>query len=74
MAEEHIKGKSMAQRISDRLKPSNDMSHATTVVHKGTGPTRTITTVHSSGNQCGLANAKNGPSAGSYGRGEKYDQ
>ena len=39
-------GKSDAQRIADRLKGSNDHSTADTIAHHGTGPTRTITTVH----------------------------
>jgi precorrin-6x reductase len=44
-------GKSDAQRIADRLKGSNDHSTAETIAHHGTGPTRTITTVHRSGHQ-----------------------
>jgi hypothetical protein len=34
-------------------------------VKHGTGPTRTITNVHGSGSQHGLADAGNGPSEGS---------
>ena len=42
-------GKSDAQRITDRLKGSNDTSTADTVVHRGDGPTRIIHSVHRSG-------------------------
>jgi hypothetical protein len=42
-------GKSDAQRITDRMKPSNDTSTATTIVHRGDGPTRIIHSVHRSG-------------------------
>ena len=41
--------KSDAQRITDRMKPSNDTSSADTVVHRGDGPTRIIHSVHRSG-------------------------
>jgi hypothetical protein len=51
-------GKSEAQRIADRLKPSNDIAHAGTVTRHGDGPTRTITTVHHSGHQHGLYRAQ----------------
>ena len=44
-------GKSNEQRIADRLKGSNDTSTANTSVTHGTGPTRTVTTVHHSGYQ-----------------------
>ena len=40
-----------AQRIADRLKPSNDTSTANTFAKHGDGPTRTITTVHHSGHE-----------------------
>jgi hypothetical protein len=40
-----------AQRIADRLKPSNDMSTANVHAVHGTGPTRTHTTVHRGGHQ-----------------------
>jgi hypothetical protein len=43
--------KSDAERIADRLKGSNDTSTADTVAQHGTGPTRTVTTVHRSGHQ-----------------------
>ena len=43
--------KSDSQRIADRLKGSNDMSTASTVAHHGSGPTRTITSIHHSRNQ-----------------------
>ena len=42
-------GKSDAQRITDRMRPSNDTSTATTIVHRGDGPTRIIHSVHRSG-------------------------
>ena len=42
-------GKSDAQRITDRMKPSNDTSTADTIVHRGDGPTRIIHSVHRSG-------------------------
>ena len=41
--------KSDAQRITDRMKPSNDTSTANTIVHRGDGPTRIIHSVHRSG-------------------------
>jgi hypothetical protein len=44
-------GKSNEQRIADRLKGSNDASSANSVVQHGTGPTRTITSIHHSRNQ-----------------------
>ena len=44
-------GKSEAQRITDRLKPSNSPDNVAMQVQTGTGPTRTITTVHNSGHQ-----------------------
>jgi hypothetical protein len=42
-------GKSDAQLIADRLKGSNDTSTANTLAKHGDGPTRTITSVHHSG-------------------------
>jgi hypothetical protein len=39
-------GKSESQRLSDRLKPSNDFGTADTHVVHGTSPTRTHTTIH----------------------------
>jgi hypothetical protein len=42
--------KGMAQRIADRLKPSNDLANADIHVVKGTGPTRTHTAIHHSAN------------------------
>jgi hypothetical protein len=51
MAEVKPSGKSNEQRIADRLKGSNDTSTADTAVTHGTGPTRTVTTVHRSGHQ-----------------------
>lgn len=52
MTEHQLKHpKSQDQRIADRLKPSNDMATANVHSVHGTGPTRTHTTVHHSGNQ-----------------------
>ena len=47
-------GKSMEQRIHDRLKPSGGQDCGDGRVTKGEGPTRTITTVHHSGGQHSL--------------------
>ena len=45
-------GKSDAQRVADRLKPSaGTPDTASTQVTHGTGPTRTVTTVHRGGHQ-----------------------
>jgi hypothetical protein len=44
-------GKGEAQRIADRLKPSASPNNIATQVQTGTGPTRTITTVHHGGHQ-----------------------
>jgi hypothetical protein len=48
-----LTGPSMAERINNRLKPSNDMSTAKTVVHKGTSPQRVIHSIHPCGTQGG---------------------
>jgi hypothetical protein len=40
-----------AQRIADRLKPSCSPDAAHTSVTTGTGPTRTVTTIHRGGHQ-----------------------
>lgn len=37
---------SMAERIADRLKPSNDLKNAEVIARHGSGPTRTVTTIH----------------------------
>jgi hypothetical protein len=42
---------SMAARVANRLRPSNDHATADEGVCVGTGPTRTHTTIHKSGNQ-----------------------
>jgi hypothetical protein len=47
MVEVKHSGKSMEQRIADRLKPS--CGDADTVVTHGTGPTRTATAIHHGG-------------------------
>jgi hypothetical protein len=44
--EVHLTGKSMEQRIADRLKNSGDTAHADVSVVHGTGPTRTHTNIH----------------------------
>jgi hypothetical protein len=55
-------GKSMEQRIADRLKPSGDPRADHHAVH-GTGPTRAHTFVHHSGHvvQPGTAAQESGP-------------
>lgn len=51
-----LTGKSMEQRIADRLKNSGgDLPPDHHTVH-GTGPTRTHTNLHSSGSQGGAGN------------------
>jgi hypothetical protein len=46
MVEVKLTGKSMEQRIADRLKNSGDAQHADVVVQKGDGPTRCYTNIH----------------------------
>jgi hypothetical protein len=46
MVEVKYHGKSEHQRITDRLKPSNQMETADTHVQQGHGPTRVHHTVH----------------------------
>jgi hypothetical protein len=48
MVELRLKGKSMDQRVADRLKNSGDTAHADHHVVHGTGPTRTHTQIHHS--------------------------
>jgi hypothetical protein len=48
MVETKLSGKSMDQRIADRLKNSGDTAHADHSVVHGTGPTRTHTQIHHS--------------------------
>jgi hypothetical protein len=50
MTEVKHSGKSMEQRIADRLKNSGDTAHADHSVVHGTGPTRTHTNLHFSRN------------------------
>src|SRR5262249_11777847 len=50
MVELRLKGKSMDQRVADRLKNSGDTAHADHSVVHGTGPTRTHTNIHHSRN------------------------
>ena len=49
MAEVKLTGKSMEQRVADRLKTSGDTANADHHVVHGTGPTRTHTLIHSHG-------------------------
>ena len=49
MVEVKHSGKSMEQRVADRLKNSGDTANADHSVVHGTGPTRTHTNVHLSG-------------------------
>jgi hypothetical protein len=49
MAEVKLTGKSMEQRIADRLKTSGNVDNADHHVVHGTGPTRTHTLIHSHG-------------------------
>jgi hypothetical protein len=52
MTETHFRdGKSEAQRIADRLKPSNSPNAVMTKVQTGTGPTRVIHTTYHAGHQ-----------------------
>jgi hypothetical protein len=51
MVEVKHSGKSMEQRVADRLKNSGDVQHADHHAAHGTGPTRTHTNIHDSRNQ-----------------------
>jgi hypothetical protein len=48
MVEVKHSGKSMEQRVADRLKNSGDTAHADHHAVHGTGPTRTHTQIHNS--------------------------
>ena len=48
MVELRIKGKSMDQRVADRLRNSGDTAHADHHNVHGTGPTRAHTNIHHS--------------------------
>jgi hypothetical protein len=48
MVEIKHSGKSMDQRVADRLKNSGDTAHADNSVVHGTGPVRTHTNIHHS--------------------------
>jgi hypothetical protein len=48
MVEIKHSGKSMEQRVADRLKNSGDAAHADHSVVHGTGPTRAHTNIHHS--------------------------
>ena len=49
MVETKLTGKSMEQRVADRLKNSGDTKNADHSVVHGTGPTRTHTNIHLTG-------------------------
>ena len=51
MVEVRLTGKSMQQRIADRLKPSSSPDAVSMQVTHGEGPRRTISTIHHSGFQ-----------------------
>jgi hypothetical protein len=51
MVELRLKGKSMEQRIADRLKNSGDAAHADHHAVHGTGPERAHTNIHNTRNQ-----------------------
>jgi hypothetical protein len=51
MVEIKHSGKSMDQRVADRLKNSGDVAHADHSVSHGTGPERTKTQIHHTRNQ-----------------------
>jgi hypothetical protein len=51
MVEIKHSGKSMEQRIADRLKTSGDSAHSDHHAVHGTGPTRAHTHIHNSRNQ-----------------------
>jgi hypothetical protein len=46
MVEVKLTGKSMEQRIADRLKNSGDTANADVVAQMGDGPTRCFTNIH----------------------------
>jgi hypothetical protein len=48
MVEVKHSGKSMEQRVADRLKNSGDVAHADHHAAHGTGPERTHTNIHNS--------------------------
>jgi hypothetical protein len=50
----HPAGATPEARITNRLRNSGDAKHADHVAVHGTGPTRTWTNVHQSGNHAGL--------------------
>jgi hypothetical protein len=59
MPEVRLTGKPLEQRIADRLKPSagNNSGADVTAVH-GTGPTRTITSIHKGAGHLTPSNAQ----------------
>jgi len=51
MVETRLTGKSMEQRVADRLKNSGDAKNADHIAVHGTGPTATKTNIHNTRNQ-----------------------
>ena len=51
MAEDKYRGPGPEARIAARLRPSNEKSTAEHHASHGTGPTRTVTTIHCAGSQ-----------------------
>jgi hypothetical protein len=51
MVETKLTGKSMEQRVADRLKSSGDIQHSDHHAVHGTGPTRTHSHIHNTRNQ-----------------------
>jgi hypothetical protein len=55
-----LTGKPLAQRVADRLKGSaGDNSGADVTTHHGSGPTRTITSIHHGSTQSKPMNKRN---------------
>jgi hypothetical protein len=50
---------SMAERIAKRLRNSGDVKHADVSTSHGTGPTRTYTQIHHSGNHVAPRDVRN---------------
>jgi hypothetical protein len=59
MPEIKTSGKSMAQRVTDRLKNSGEGANPDVHVLKGDGPTRTHTNIHHSGKNEGSTSKQN---------------
>ena len=65
MPEVKYRGPGPEKRIADRMRPSNEHSSADHHTSHGTGPTRTVTTIHHSGSQTGGAMSPIDPMDGS---------